>query len=266
MAFVHLRWARALACLLVTGPGALAPVCAALPDEIQVYVDDLNDAGRYSLQLHVNATPSGISEPEYHGESVAAHGERATAEFAYGLTPDLEAGLYVPVVREAGASLRLPGLKLRLKWVPLRPPEGGSGGFAGLNGELAQVQHRFDSAGRGFELRPILGWHDAIWLLAVNPVLEFPLQGPDRTQAPDFSPSFKVSRMVARGISTGPEYYAELGAVDRFDSLARQKHTLYWAVDIDRAPWNVNLGIGRGLTSVTDRWTVKAIINIPLGQ
>jgi len=260
----QLRPARTLfACLLIVG---VVPARAALPDEIQVYLDDLNDAGRYSLQMHLNATPSGVAQPDYPGESVAAGGQRATAEFAYGVTPDLEAGLYVPLVRESFGGLRLPGLKLRLKWVPLRPPENASGTFLGLNGELAQVQHQFDSASRAFELRPILGWRNPDWMVAVNPVLEFPLEGPDRHQAPDFSPSFKVARTLAAGISTGAEYYAELGAVNQFDRLGQQKHTLYWAIDIDRSPWNVNFGIGRGLTAVTDRWTVKAIVNIPLGQ
>ena len=262
-----LRGARAAAATVVLAFCALAPRAhAALPDEIQVYVDDLNDPGRTSLQLHVNTTPSGVTVPEYSGESLADHGLRVTSEFAYGLTPDLEAGAYLPLVRESSGDVRLAGLKLRLKWVPIRPPEDGAGTFAGLNGELSQVAYRFESDRRGFELRPIWGWRDARWLVAVNPVLEFALEGSDRHQAPSFSPSFKLARSIAPGISVGPEYYTELGALSDIDALRNQKHTLYWAVDIDRKPWNVNFGIGRGLTSATDRWTVKMIIDIPLGQ
>lgn len=256
-------FAAALLALDATVP---PPAHAALPDEIQVYVDDLNDPGQTSLQLHVNTTPSGVTTPEYPGESLADHGVRLTPEFAYGLTPDLEAGAYLPVVREAGGDVRLAGAKLRLKWVPLRPGAEGAGIFAGLNGELSQVAYRFDSSRRGFELRPILGWRDARWLLAANPVLEVPLAGPDRHQAPDFSPSAKIARSVATGVATGIEYYSELGAINHFDTYNEQRRTLYWAVDIDRKPWNINFGIGRGLTQATDRWTVKMIIDIPLGQ
>jgi hypothetical protein len=239
---------------------------AALPDEIQVYVDDLNDPGKLSLQMHINTTPVGVSSPDYPGENVAAQGLRLTPEFAYGLTRDLEAGAYLPVVHEADGDTRMAGLKLRLKWVPLRPAPDGAGMFAGLNGELSQVGHSFEQDRRAFELRPIWGWRDADWLLATNPVLTFALSGPDRNTAPAFAPSFKVARTVAPGLATGIEYYAEVGTLTDIERLGDERHTLYWALDIDRKPWNVNFGIGRGLTSVTDRWTVKMIIEVPLGE
>jgi len=239
---------------------------AALPDEIQVYVDDLNDPGQLGLQEHINTTPVGDSDPDYPGESLARHGTRFTSEFAYGLTRDLEAGAYLPLVMESAGDTRLAGLKLRLKWVPLKPAQDGAGVFAGLNGELSQVGYRFDDHRRAFELRPILGWRDAQWLLAANPVLEFALAGPDKNQAPGFSPQFKVARTVASGLAAGVEYYADLGSISNFDPYSEQKHTLYLAVDIDRKPWNVNFGVGRGFTASTDRLTVKMIINIPLGS
>jgi len=252
-----------LLCLLAGLPN---PARAVLPDEIQVYVDDLNAAGVPGLQLHLNTTPVGLSTPEYPGESLARGGVRLTAEFAYGLGHDLEAGAYLPVVHESDGDLRLPGAKLRLKWVPVRPAEGEAGLFAGLNGELSQVQYRFESERRNFELRPMIGWHNEQWLLACNPVLEFALAGPDRHDAPGFQPSVKVSRSVARGIAAGLEYYADTGTLTHTDPWSDQSHTLYLALDIDRKPWNINLGIGRGLTPSTDRWTVKMIIDIPIGE
>ena len=242
------------------------PAQAALPDEIQVYVDDLNDPGVLGLQEHINTTPVGSSDPGYPGESLARHGTRFTSEFAYGLNPDLEAGAYLPVVVEANRYVRVACVKLRLKWVPVKPTDGAAGIFAGLNGELSQVAYRFDSSRRAFELRPILGWRNAQWLVAVNPVFEFPLQGPERSQSPGFSPQFKVARTVAQGVAAGFEYYAELGPVSDFEPYAEQQHSLYAALDIDRKPWNINFGIGRGFTQSTDRWTIKMIIEIPLGS
>jgi hypothetical protein len=32
---------------------------------------------------------------------------------------------------------------------------------------------------------------------------------------------------------------------------------------VDREPWAVNFGVGRGLNAATDRWTVKAIVDLP---
>jgi len=240
------------------------PCRAALPDEIQVYVDDLNDAGQLGLQLHLNTTPSGIATPSYPGESVSDHGVRLTPEFAYGLGSDLEAGLYLPVVHDKVPTTRLAGVKLRLKWVPLRPREGDSGFFAGLNGELSQVQQRYDDSHRSLELRPMLGWHDARWLLAVNPVLGIDLAGPGRSEPPSFEPSYKVSRRIAEGIATGIEYYTAVPHTSLAGVLSPAEQTLFWAIDVERKPWVVNFGIGRGLTADTDRWTVKLIIDVPV--
>ena len=260
------RAARPVVLCLVAALAAapLQAARAALPDEIQVYVDDLNDPGQLGLQEHINTTPVGKTEPDYPGEIVADHGVRFTSEFAYGVTRDLEAGAYLPFLVDAAGNPELAGFKLRLKWVPIKQPDEGSGIFAGLNGELSQVQRRFEDDTRAFELRPILGWRNSEWLFVVNPVLEFSLQGPDSHHAPAFSPQVKIARTVAPGIATGIEYYGELGPVTDFAPSGEQQHTLYWAVDIDRKPWNVNFGVGRGLTADTDRWTVKMIIDIPL--
>ena len=45
-----------------------------------------------------------------------------------------------------------------------------------------------------------------------------------------------------------------------------QAHTLYFALDYDCKPWAFNVGIGRGPTGTTDRWTLKTIIEIPFDQ
>ena len=180
------------------------------------------------------------------------------------MTPDLEAGAYLPLDYAPSHGLGLAGAKLRLKWVPVKPPEGAAGIFAGLNGELGQIRGAYEQDSRVFELRPILGSRWAQWLLAINPVLEISLSGPDKARAPDFAPSMKLARTVAPGIATGIEYYADLGGIDRLEPWSGQQYTVYWALDIDRTPWLVSLGIGRGLNSATDRWTGKMIIDIPL--
>ena len=237
---------------------------AALPDEIQVYTSDINRQGEFGLELHVNTTPSGRSDPEFPGEIPPAHGWRLTPEFSYGVTPSLEAGLYLPLVFGAHGRDRFAGPKVRAKWMPLRVDEQGNGAFAGVNFEYAWVSDVLEQATRAMEVRPILGWRDADWLVAVNPILEFAFAGPDKGSRPDFNPSIKVARRVAEGISVGPEYYMELGPVGRPLAHDEQSHSLYLAIDVDRAPWVFNFGVGRGLTSATDRWTVKAIFEIPL--
>ena len=76
-----------------------AHVHAALPDEIQVYTDDINAPGEKGLELHVNTTPKGITTPGYAGETMNHHGLRVTPELSLGITKTTEVGLYLPRTR-----------------------------------------------------------------------------------------------------------------------------------------------------------------------
>lgn len=251
---------------LASAIAALVPVlaAAALPDEIQVYTSDINKQGAFGLELHVNTTPSGRSMPDFPGEIPPARGWRVTPEFSYGITPSLEGGLYLPFLHGASGRDRFGGPKLRLKWMALRVDEEGNGAFAGVNFEYAWISSALEQATRAMEVRPIVGWRNADWLVAVNPILGFDFAGPDKGGRPNFSPSLKVARRVVEGLDAGFEYYSELGKVNRFLPRSEQAHTLYLAFDVDRKPWVFNFGIGRGLNGATDRWTVKAIFEIPL--
>ncbi|HLX80880.1 MAG TPA: hypothetical protein VKS43_09875 [Burkholderiales bacterium] len=245
---------------------AALPARAVLPDEIQVYTDDINKPGEFGLELHVNTTPSGRSAPEFPGEVTPDHAVRVTPEFSWGLTETLEAGLYLPYTRDDEGGVLFGGPKLRLKWLPLRPAEGEAGWFAGLNGEYAWLTRNFEPATRTLELRPIVGWKNRDWLVAANPVLDWDLNGPESSSRPDFNPSLKVARTVAEGIALGFEYYAELGPLGRSALNAERPQTLYVAIETDRTPVPLHFAIGRGLNDAADRWTVKAILEFSFGK
>lgn len=232
-------------------------------DEIQVYTDDINKPGEFGLELHVNTTPKGRSTRDFPGEITPRHGVRFTPEFSYGLSKDLEAGLYLPYARDAEGVTHFAGPKLRLKWLPVQPEQDGQGWFIGANFEYAWVAREFESSNRSIELRPIIGYRGRDWLLAANPILGWSLAGPDHDGKPDFSPSVKVARKVAPGLALGVEYYAELGKVNNILPRWEQSHTLYLALDYERKAWAFNVGIGRGLNGATDRWTLKTIIEVP---
>ena len=244
---------------------ALAPAAAraVLPDEIQVYANDINRSQDFGLELHLNTTPSGRSTPDFPDEIPPAHGLRVTPELSWGLTRAFEAGLYLPFVHGAHGRDRFAGPKLRLKWLPLHVEEGAAGLFGGVNFEYAWISPVLEQATRQAEIRPIVGWRDEQWLIALNPILDFALAGAEQSRRPDFNPALKIARSVAQGVALGAEYYANLGKLNHFLPRASQSHTLYVALDVDRKPWVLNFGIGRGLTAFTDRWTVKAIFEIP---
>ena len=244
---------------------AALSVAAALPDEIQVYTSDINKVGEPGLELHVNTTPSGRSSPEFPGEIVPEHAWRITPEISYGITRTFEAGLYIPFVFAPGGENRLGGWKLRFKWLPVQTDEAGNGFFAGSNFEYAWLDDRVEEATRAFELRPIIGWRNAQWLFATNPILEFERAGPNRSWTPEFTPAAKVARTVAEGVAAGFEYYGDIGRTNNVLPRAEQSHTLYVALDVDKGPFPFNIAVGRGLNGATDRWTIKAIFEIPLG-
>ncbi len=247
-------------CLSLLAAGSL---CAVMIDEIQVYTDDINAPGRFGLELHVNTTLQGRAAPDYPGEITPEHGLRLTPEFSYGLNRNFEAGLYLPGERTSDGSYLLAGTKVRLKWMPVQPDGKAGGWFIGLNGELSYLPRRFDETQWGFELRTMLGYHAAGWLLAANPVLGWGLSGPGRSSRPEAEMQLKAAGEVAHGISFGPEYYADFGQLGRALPSARQEHTLFAAFDIDLKPWVFNVGLGRGLSSSADKWTLKFIFEVP---
>jgi hypothetical protein len=247
-------------------PLLAAPAHAALPDEIQVYTDGINAPGEFAVELHVNTTPKGRRTREFDNEVTPHHGLRVTPEFSWGWTKTLEAGLYLPAARDAEGRLLFGGPKARLKWLPLQPGEDGRGWFAGTNWEYSRLNRNFEPETRRLELRPILGWKNAEWLFAANPVLDWALNGPERGGRPTFNPSAKTARTVAPGLALGLEYYTELGRFGRPAPRGERPQTLYFTVETERTPLPLHFGIGRGLNGAADKWTLKAILEFTFGK
>jgi hypothetical protein len=255
------RWrGAALGALL-----ALAAVTAhaALPDEIQVYTDDINAPGEFGLELHLNTTPRGLTAPGYQGEVLNDHGLRINPEFSWGLSRDWEAGLYLPVVRTGDGHWYGAGLKLRLKWLPLQPDKISGGWFAGVNTELSQLSRGFSQSERSLELRSIVGWRNPDWLFAANPIFGWSLSNGFRNDNPDFTLGLKASRKVSSSLGVGLEYYSEMGPLKHLVAANQQNNTLYLAFDYEGKPFAFNFGIGRGLSSAADAWTIKGIVEVP---
>ena len=234
-----------------------------ITDEIQVYTDEINKPGEFGLELHVNTTPKGRATPDYPGDVPPRHGVRVTPEFSYGLNRDFEAGLYLPSGRDADGNLFLGGVKLRLKWLPVQPDETQGGWYFGSNFELSNVSKKFSESRVASELRMIGGYRGKDWLIGVNPILDWDLSPGFRNGGPDFILAAKAIHGVAPGIALGMEYYDAIGKLSHPLPHDMQDHTIYLVMDYDRKPWVFNLGIGRGLTTVADRWTVKAIFEVP---
>jgi len=253
-------FARSCAMAAVAVLGFISPGAIAAPDEIQVYTEEMNDPGKFGLELHTNYVIEGAKEASYEGEMPSHHLLQVTPEFSYGVTKTLEAGLYVPVAVSPDGNAYGNGLRFRLKFIA--PREEGEPFFWGLNGELGYSARRASQSDWGMELRPIIGRRTENWLVSFNPIVNMDLSN-NLSREPKFEPALKLTRKAGEGINAGLEYYGEYGPIHHLLPANERSHYLYVVTDVEKKGFDVNFGIGRGFVNATDTWVAKAIIAFP---
>lgn len=241
--------------LLAWGVAAALPVVAA-PEEIQVYEDDLTQIGGFGVDVHNNLVLSGPNTLAYPGAQPADHVYRLTPEFYYGLSDTLELGLYLLTTRPAGGGVQYDGAKLRVKFIA--PHDEQSGPFWGANLEVGRTDRRVAEVPWNIELKGIYGYRNGLWTFAVNPNLDTAL-GPKGGPV-SLDVDFKIAYTVAQRTQLGIESYDEYGPLAKLSALDREYKALFLAVDRDFGSFDLNAGVGRGLTAQTDRWILKFIV------
>jgi hypothetical protein len=99
------------------------------------------------------------------------------------------------------------------------------------------------------------------WYWSLNPTLDRSFHGPGVRQGVVFSPNFKASYDVTPKVAAGFEYYGSVGPVTGFDPVSQQQHQIFPAIDLNLAPqWEVNFGLGVGMTRSTDHLIAKMIL------
>lgn len=237
---------------------AAPPAGAVDPFEIQVYEGDINDPAQAGVEVHTNLTADGRSEPAFSGE-VVPHGLlRITLEPSFGILTWWELGAYLQTAVQTGESEgRFAGFKLRTKFIVPRQRTGDF--ILGLNIEVGRGVAALGSAEWGTEVRPIVTFTRGRWLLAANPIFGWALTG-DRHLVPELEPAFKLRANAGRYVGLGLEYYAGFGVLSAVPAVDQQEHVLYLIGDLLEGPVDLNVGVGRGLTSATDDWTIKTIV------
>jgi hypothetical protein len=240
----------------------IAPAHSALNYEIEVFTDEMTARGELGTNFHINTTPQGLSVPTYSGEVMNVHGQRLTPEFSYGVAPTLEMGLMLPMTRTNSGTLTEAGYIAKVKYMPLQSLYG-EGYFAGLNMEIGELKPEFLLYERFYEMRSILGWKNNDWLFALNPIFNWPVSASYTEHSPDYTLSLKASYKFTASSRYGLEYYSGKGQINNLTPYAMQNNTLYFVWDYDKKPYEVNLGLGRGLNSSSDAWTIKSIVAWP---
>jgi hypothetical protein len=249
------RGLRHRLCLLA---GAALSAALAQParavDEIQVYNADIAAPGQFTIQQHLNYVGAGLTTPPFPGGLVSNHSINGTPEFAYGVTDWWEVGLYLPFAIQDQQFLS-DSFKLRTLFVS--PNAGQRNFFYGVNFELSNTTPQFSQTRFELEIRPIVGVRNADYEFIVNPIVDV---GFGKYGRADFAPAARVARKLGPDLFVGLEYYADFGEIGNFARLADQQHTLFAVTDFKLGVFDVDFGVGYGLTSASHRFVVKTIV------
>jgi len=236
----------ALAC------GAAHPASAT--DEIQVYNAGIAAPGQLTIQQHLNYVPMGIKDPPFPGGLVSNGSVNGTPEFAYGVTDWWEVGLYLPFAIQDQQFLS-DAFKLRTLFVS--PHAEQRDFFYGVNFEFSNTTPKFSQSRFGLEIRPIIGIRNADYEFIVNPIVDVAF---GKYGEADFAPAARVARNLGHDLFVGLEYYADFGQIGNFAKLPDQQHSVFAVTDFKAGIFDVDFGVGYGLTPGSDRWVIKSIV------
>jgi hypothetical protein len=261
---VHRRKGSArLAPLLVAPLLLLAPAWAASANaqgnyEIQVYPSELMARHHTMFEFHSNFTPIGLKNPT-DGTQPTDHAFHETFEITHGFTNWLEVGFYIFTSARAGDGWDFVGSHIRPRLTV--PERWGWPVGVSLSQEIGYQRRYFSPDTWTWEIRPIIDKQMGPLYWAVNLAFEKSLEGENVHKTFEFSPAAKVSYDVSRAVALGVEYYGGLGPVTESDPPPDQQHQIFPSIDLNLSPdWEINFGVGVGLTRSTDRLLIKLII------
>jgi hypothetical protein len=226
--------------------------------EIQVYGYDQVEPGHTMVELHSNFTFQG-SKTTTDGTLPTNHQLHETIEITHGFTDWFETGFYVFTSSKNGQGVQWvgdhirPRVRIPKKW---NRPVGLS-----LSNEIGYQRSKFSVDTWTWELRPIVDKQIGRWYVAFNPAFDRSFHGPGVNRGFTFSPNFKASYDFTKKITGGLEYYGAAGPATNFDPISQQQHQIFPTIDLNLSPkWEVNFGVGVGVTHASDHLIAKMIL------
>jgi len=233
----------------------------AVNDEIQVYNAEIAKVGQWTIQFHNNYAISGRKEPDFDGGIIPNHALNGTPELAYGITDWWEIGFYAPyAVDQNGQAFSNAG-KIRQLFVT--PNAAQRSFFYGVNFEFSYATPRFSETRWNLEIRPIVGIRRGDYEFILNPIVDV---GFGENGGATLAPAARFARKFGENFSLGLEYYTGLGPIQNIVPFNEQQHNIYAVVDFKIGRWDVNAGIGYGLTGGSDRVMAKLILGTELND
>jgi hypothetical protein len=245
---------------LVALMALVCPVCLHAQDnyEIQVYGSDTVEPGSTMVEIHTNFAVQG-EKNVVNGVRPTNHAVHETIEITRGWNDWFETGFYIFTSARSsdgwdwvGDHIR-PRVRVPEKW---HWPVGLS-----LSNEIGYQRRQFSEDTWTWEMRPIIDKNLGRWYLSFNPTIDKSFHGVNAGQGFEFSPNAKVGYEFSKVVAAGLEYYGALGPIGNFDPIGEQQQQIFPSIDLNVSPdWEINFGVGWGLTGSTDHLIVKAII------
>ena len=239
---------------------AVIPKAAfAQTDEIQVYDAEIEDQGKFNVMVHSNYTPIGRKTPDFPGGIIANHSVNGAVEWAYGVKPWFEQGLYFPVYTaySQGRGGTLNGFKIRELFV--RPNAHDHTFFYGVNFEFSVNYSYWESRRITSEVRPIVGLHLHPFDIVFNPIVDTDYRG--GFGGLEFVPATRIAYNFKDKYALAFEEYSDDGALRHFLPLNDQFHEVWATFDRSSKILSVETGVGFGITSGADKLTFKLMLS-----
>ena len=226
--------------------------------EIQVYPADTVEPRSIMVEFHTNFTARGEKNLA-NGVRPTNHAVHETIEITQGWTDWFETGFYIFTSARSGDGWDWVGDHIRPRFrVPTKWnwPVGLS-----LSNEIGYQRRTFSPDTWTWEMRPIVDKKLGRWYLSFNPTIDKSFDGENVSAGFEFSPNAKLSYDFSKVVSGGLEYYGALGPISSFDPVAEQQQQFFPSIDLNVSPdWELNFGVGVGVTRSTDHLIIKAII------
>ena len=236
-------------------------VSAHAVDEIQVYNAEIAKVGQWTFQLHNNYAFIGRKEPDFPGGLIPNHALNGTGEWAWGITDWWEMGFYTPYAVDQELTPYSNAAKIRQLFVIPNAAEREF--FYGVNFEFSYAMPQFSETRWNMEIRPIVGWRKGDYEFIINPIVDL---GFGQNGGAEFVPATRFARNLGENLAVGVEYYTDLGPLQRWLPFNEQQHNVYAVVDFKIGRFDVNAGVGYGLTPGSDRLMAKMIIGTDLTE
>lgn len=248
----------AVATVLLFQPAA----ASAQVTEILVYDGGMAEPGVVNLSVHDNFTPAGLKTPSFEGGVTPDHSLNGVTEWAYGVTEWFEAGLFLPLYsHDKVLGWQEDGVKLRALFAT---PHADTRHFVyGANVEFSINATHWEESRFTAEVRPVVGWHLPHHVdVMLNPIVETNF---DEATHLELLPATRLAYHHSPHWAVGVEEYGHLGRLRKIEPLHAQSHELFGVLDY-AGTFDVEFGVGVGLTQASDHLELKLIVSKDLGH